>query len=298
MIEYQYHHHYWVSPKGSGCKEGVRPMENLAQEVKAFARREGANLVGIASASVFENERIRPSELLPGARSVIVLAMKILDGASRLGEDKEPAHPRMFPTSIQMQGPEINRVGHRVAVYLEELGHEAVMVRAYYGAPLDRETKGMIGDLNTIRAAYEAGLGEIGDNNLILTPEYGPRVFLLPVVTTAELQPDGPYRGKLCDHCYECIDTCPVQALQGIGQVDKEACLRHNEPEALPGVIKFALGKIVGKSPEQQTAAIRSPEFWNLWYFLLYGGLGYRCAKCMRVCHVGYPEERRERLGR
>jgi len=59
-------------------------MENLAQEVKAFARREGANLVGIASASVFENERIRPSELLPGARSVIVLAMKILDGWFRL----------------------------------------------------------------------------------------------------------------------------------------------------------------------------------------------------------------------
>src|SRR3990170_4583658 len=173
-------------------------MQNLTQDLKSFARREGANLVGIASASVFENERIRPRDLLPGAQSVVVLAMKILDGACRLREeDAEPAHPRTFPTSIQMQGPEINRVGHRVAVYLEELGHEAVMVRAYYGAPLDRETKGMIGDLNTIRAAYEAGLGEIGDNNLILTPENGPRVFLLPVVTTAELQPDGPYRGKL-----------------------------------------------------------------------------------------------------
>lgn len=274
-------------------------MENLTQEVKAFARREGSHLVGIASAKVFENERTRPRDLLPGAQSVVVLAGKLLDGACRLREeDAEPAHPRMFPTTIQMEGPEINRVGHRVAIFLEELGYEAVMVRAYYGAPLDRETKGMIGDFNMIRAGYEAGLGEIGDNNLLLTPEYGPRVFVLPVITTADLEPDAPFRGKLCDHCYECIDHCPVQALAGIGQVDKEACLRHNEPEALPGVLKFALGKIVGKSPEEQTAAIRSPEFWNLWYFLLYGGLGYRCAKCMRICHVGYPEERRERLGK
>jgi epoxyqueuosine reductase QueG len=269
-------------------------MPGLTQEVKDYARREGAHLVGIASAEAFEDARTRPRDLLPGARSVVVLAMKILDGACRLLDKAKPAHPRMYFTSLQIQGPEINQVGHRLAVFLEEKGYEAVMVRAYYGAPLDAETKGMIGDFDMVRAGYEAGLGEMGDSNLLLTPEYGPRIWLVPVITTAPLQPDGRFQGQLCDHCNDCIDNCPPQALTGRGQIDRDSCLRYNEPESLGGTIRFLTTKIVGKSEEEQIAAFRSPRFWNIWYFLLYGGLSYTCGRCLRICHVGYPEERRK----
>ncbi|CAB1081528.1 hypothetical protein D1AOALGA4SA_9178 [Olavius algarvensis Delta 1 endosymbiont] len=39
-----------------------------------------------------------------------------------------------------------------------------------------------------------AGLGSIGKNNLLVTPEYGPRIRVWPLLFDAELKPTGPGR--------------------------------------------------------------------------------------------------------
>jgi epoxyqueuosine reductase QueG len=189
-----------------------------------------------------------------------------------------------------MVGPEINRVGHKVALFLEDHDNEAVMVRAYYGAPIDWEKQGMIGDFPMRRAAVEAGLGQIGDNKLLITERFGPRVWLLPVITTAQLEPDGRYKDEICDHCGLCVDACPTGFLRkkdgSLEDFLKESskCMYHNEPGALAGLLRFLENKIIGKNKEEQLRAIKTPEFWNFWYFLLYGGLSYECGKCMRIC--------------
>lgn len=60
---------------------------------------------------------------------------------------------------------------------------------------------------------YAAGLGEIGQSGLLLTPEFGPRQRLTAVLTDAELEPDPLFSEKLCDRCGECIRNCPARAL-------------------------------------------------------------------------------------
>ncbi|MDR1588525.1 MAG: hypothetical protein LBS57_13810, partial [Treponema sp.] len=70
-------------------------------------------------------------------------------------------------------------------------------------------------DLSHIHAATAAGLSETGWHGISITPEYGPRVRFISVVTEAELEPTPLYSGKkLCDMCGLCIKSCPTQALK------------------------------------------------------------------------------------
>ena len=62
-------------------------------------------------------------------------------------------------------------------------------------------------------AGVLAGLGTIGKNNLLVTPEYGPRIRVLALLLDAELKPTGPVIYDPCDGCDEpCRKACPTNA--------------------------------------------------------------------------------------
>jgi len=63
-------------------------------------------------------------------------------------------------------------------------------------------------------AAVIAGLGCQGKNTLLVTPEFGPRVRLVSVLTSAELDSDEPFREDLCKECDKCLIACPTKALR------------------------------------------------------------------------------------
>ena len=67
-------------------------------------------------------------------------------------------------------------------------------------------------------AAVLAGLGVIGLNNLLLTPEFGPHVRLRAIFLEAELVPTGPIDWfDPCGSCDEpCRRVCPQNALEDI----------------------------------------------------------------------------------
>jgi len=62
-------------------------------------------------------------------------------------------------------------------------------------------------------AAVFAGLGCIGKNNLLVTPEYGPRVRLRAMLLEADLTPTGPVDFDPCNDCPEyCRKVCLQKA--------------------------------------------------------------------------------------
>ena len=62
-------------------------------------------------------------------------------------------------------------------------------------------------------AAVMAGLGYIGKNNLLVTPEFGPRVRLRAMLLDAELTPSGPIDFNPCEDCdAPCMQICPPKA--------------------------------------------------------------------------------------
>jgi epoxyqueuosine reductase len=66
-------------------------------------------------------------------------------------------------------------------------------------------------------AAALSGLGCIGKNNLLITPELGPRVRFRAMLLEDELTPTGPIDFDPCDGCEEfCRKVCPQNAFDGI----------------------------------------------------------------------------------
>jgi epoxyqueuosine reductase len=64
-------------------------------------------------------------------------------------------------------------------------------------------------------AAHLAGLGWIGKSCLLVTPEAGPRVRWVSVLTDAPLKVTEQPMEERCGSCRECLEICPVQAFTG-----------------------------------------------------------------------------------
>lgn len=63
-------------------------------------------------------------------------------------------------------------------------------------------------------AAVLAGLGCIGRNNLLVTPDYGPRIRLRALFIDVEMVPTGPVAFDPCADCkVDCRKVCPERAM-------------------------------------------------------------------------------------
>ncbi len=64
-------------------------------------------------------------------------------------------------------------------------------------------------------AATSAGIGWIGRNGLLISPEHGPRLSFATVLTDAPLDAGVPIESCLCGDCRMCVDYCPSGAITG-----------------------------------------------------------------------------------
>jgi epoxyqueuosine reductase len=91
----------------------------------------------------------------------------------------------------------------QLAEFLKRLGYQA--------AP-----QGLTGDGLTIHYGVASGLGQLGLNGQLLTPESGSRCRILLMTTDAGLILDEPVDyglHKVCDECQACVRNCPVGAI-------------------------------------------------------------------------------------
>jgi epoxyqueuosine reductase QueG len=99
----------------------------------------------------------------------------------------------------------------RVANTIQREGYRALPVPASKRAS-DELIAGIISHK---LAAHRAGLGWIGKSCLLVTPDHGPRVRWITVLTDAPLTPTGSPMEQRCGTCTACVDICPVQAFTG-----------------------------------------------------------------------------------
>ena len=211
----------------------------LKEEIKTKALTGGFQLFGVSDINKIEEVKFpagrglaRPSEIMPEAKSLIVMGMVIWDEGMNAAIST--------PGTGDFSGGE--------AEYYN-LYYETVETRAWRVAQWLWENNGIKAipthSLHVKVAAHFAGLGFIGHNTLVITPEYGPRVRWIAMLTTAELEPDKPFSRNLCAEqplCQKeslCVKACPYNAIipgpsQGVPageKVNYDKCVVSHELE-------------------------------------------------------------------
>ncbi|HJX23945.1 MAG TPA: hypothetical protein VJ574_06035 [Candidatus Bathyarchaeia archaeon] len=222
------------------------------------------SLLGIVSARGWKAARgRRPKDILPDAESVVVMAMQIADKAIDEASPKErQGIRRAIDKELVRAGAEITEVlaengfNGVTAVspiyktgYLDIVNGEVEFnglnaVPPTYRTPeppvtsksLSSDWEYLQGSIPLKYAAQMAGLGVVGKNSLLITPQYGPRVRLAAIITNAQLTPDKPLNKDLCGKCTVCEKVCIAKAISE-GHLDIKMCWRAEMElgEPVPG---------------------------------------------------------------
>ncbi len=76
--------------------------------------------------------------------------------------------------------------------------------------------------------AYGSGLGFIGKNNMLIVPGYGSYLFLVEILTTADIPfSEAEPVKSLCGTCTLCLDVCPTVALEAPYRLNASRCLSY-----------------------------------------------------------------------
>lgn len=253
---------------------------DLSNEIRIYARKRGADLVGITPIGRIKKYDIpqgsRSEEALPDAKSLIVMVKGMVPSVLKL------IPSRVFDDYRYMTIYQTSMIACDIAKLLYDRNYDAVPISSY-SPPLFniREFQEKLETVVLRPAAVEAGLGEMGMNGVILTKDYGPRIFLFGVVTNAVLAPDKPFEEKLCDNCAKCIEVCPAREIGHKGMADPAKCINNSYPQ-LARWVRYVLKRKEIKDWESE------PE--RMLFYLTRCAmqtLPTYCMKCIEVCPIG-----------
>ena len=245
----------------------------------------GADMSGVASLDSLRGHGIPwegIKDVAGGTRNIIVFGMRMVDSA--IAVSQRNIRVSQFMTKCLYE--ELDRVAYGLCRHLDDLGYSAIPFPSYLPVPMNKDTRGFIGDMSHRAVAYEAGLGIIGKSTLLITKKFGPRVRFLSVLTDAPLTPGKKLTVDYCKNCDKCIRACPVRAIGEDRKVDVSTCGKENMKWGLPGVMKFARRLISASTEDERHALIKTPEFWEIWQNLS-TGIFYYCFECLNSCPIG-----------
>lgn len=248
-------------------------MNKIIEEIKNFFSQNNIPLFGIAKATLLKNEPIdyKPFDMLLSAKSILCLGMPVPKGIFQCKERSE----WMYWRAANVYYRNIDVVLMRTCNIIEENGEVAVPV---YGCfPYDIKGKGDFwGYMGLVKMAEMVGIGKVGKNGLLFHSQYGPRLLLGGIVTTASLpQMAWPKRDeKGCPKdCFACQEQCPVGAIDKNGKVNGPACIKYSSKS--PIFTHFMKRSETISKDIQMINHVAAVDDHSV----------YRCIKCVSVCH-------------
>lgn len=195
------------------------------------------------------HKRVNPQEVLPGAKSVVTLAVSYHLEECQMTNDEwklQPAGSKSIRHSSFVI-PLIARyarfkdyhdiIGERLkqlSQFLDTLGGEGARSLWYVdtGPLLERDL------------AQRAGLGFVGKHTNLISRQLGNWIFIAEIITTLEFEPDAPEKNR-CGTCSRCISACPTAAITAPFQLDARRCISYLTIE-LKGAIPLELRPAIG----------------------------------------------------
>lgn len=201
---------------------GIARCRHLCDNEDAFRRwladgRSG----GLAYLERNLDKRFNPAKLVDGAKSVIVCAVSYRNAVG----DGYPADAEAKIASYACAPDYHVTIKNMLHSLLREIKarYPAVAGRAFVdSAPLSEK-----------QLAADAGLGWIGRQSLLVTPEYGTFVLLGELVVTEDADAYDSPLSDGCGECRRCVEACPANALLATRSVDASKCISCATVEAL-----------------------------------------------------------------
>ena len=191
------------------------------KDLKEFAKKVGADLIGIANIERFKEitPQYHPSSIFPETKSVVVIGKRITRGTLRGIEEGTQFEIYDLYGYNWLNDRFLAITTFKIAEFLEDNGWEAVPLPNLplqippMGIPVrpHQPPPNVLIDFDD--GAVRAGLGEISYCGVFLTPEFGPRQRIQLVLTDAEFDPDPILQESICDNCMECVKECPLNAI-------------------------------------------------------------------------------------
>ena len=315
----------------------ARPLskEDLTSKVREFPVNYGATIVGITTVDTLAGgpPSTDLSYVLDQARSAVTFAVPLDEDKTRdyLSKIDRAGHQKDYTrASVIADG-----IAAQLASFLQQFGHPSVAVmqnlvfRNDKPGDLDHRTP----PISHKYLAVRGGVGWFGFSGNVLTPDHGPNVILVSVVTAAELIPTDPLppEDNYCDDCQACNASCPSGFFRNsktdkvtvtIGGVDftytnyrdygrcSYVCSGQTGLHASGKWSTWSPARFPIPTDDEDLAPIREEAFeaWSQRPELPGGGMQspitysktqrdvtLTCGNCMHVCHPD-PEERKRRL--
>ena len=181
------------------------------------------------------DRRTDPQLVLPGARSVVVLAMNYWQGRDNDESHERGDAPSSFRVARYAWGDDYHDLIEAKLRTLDAwLTARGGRQRCYVdtGPMLERDFAAL------------AGAGWHGKSTMLIHPQLGAWFFLAEILTTLDLAPDDPLPDR-CGKCTRCITACPTGAITAPHQLDARRCISYLTIE-LKGSIPESLRPLIG----------------------------------------------------
>ena len=196
-----------------------------SDEIKSIVLGLGADKCGIAGIDSFSYAPtgFHPTDIWSKCKSVVVFLKKMPPGAI-MAENPVP-----YSHTADLLYSALDQIGLNLSSELENRNIRVVPVPTdipylYY----DAATKHGMGIISMRHAAFNAGLGILGRNTLLMNRDFGNLVYIGALLIGTEIEPDHVVDDFACPpNCSLCLDSCPVHALDGI-TVNQKLCREHS----------------------------------------------------------------------
>ena len=186
---------------------------DYAGRLRALALSLGADYFGVADlAPAREFIRSQGGDRVAGYPRSVVAGIRLQDSVVDLLPERDRAGAILYRhATYDVVNCALDQIALRVANTLQKEGYAAFPV------PASKRTSDekIAGPFSQKLGAHLAGLGWIGKSCLLVTPDHGPRVRWVNVLTDAPLEPTGIPLEPRCGECTACVDICPVHAFTG-----------------------------------------------------------------------------------
>jgi epoxyqueuosine reductase QueG len=177
-------------------------------ELKSVALAAGADLVGIADLKRLHGIETEPADLFDGFTRAVSLAVRLADPVLDPIVDRPTP---LYDKHYQVANAALDALAFQLCRFIAGRGGRSLPLPASQILDAGRMTAA----LSHKAVAVAAGLGWQGKSLLLVSPQYGPRVRLVTVLTDLPLRPDAPLKNR-CGSCDACTKACPVGAIRNV----------------------------------------------------------------------------------